>query len=875
MPAQCQTIVQAIAGGSAPITSYEYQSSCGGGPFIATGTGNTVTPLLYQGGFGGVTLPYVAIKAHDQWIPYTQVAPVNTTFGPGGVSEPPFIGSASVVFTQAGILTINQHVVQQAPRSTVVLDEKEVIDFNTGKDSYVFDETVSGDPSNNPPCPFYSFLEESGQATDVISFTPASQTPVSLKFSNPAVTASGALSFSQVDPNSVASAPGARAISADGVSAAALVFQSTSDSPVTLSLSGTSGSTSSVGLGPFTATYLSSPSPVTAQAPLDVQSPINPGCASGAASSNTDATPCTFLALLWAPKQMQTNGVFQHTNLITIQATQSSPGGSSTGNQSATATINLQPPPLVLVHGIWSSPRTWIAFLQWLNTNYPGQIVDAADYSLSSALTFETPSTQQDLARAIADSLSLAASSGVVASKVDVVAHSMGGLVTRYFEDNGPPTLYSTIPLPANPVHNLITIGTPQDGTPFASFAEKYQSAVTPATGNRLFVTLCAVTRTCTFGGLLANFGMKIDSGVASLEAGLPASSPSETYSSIVGHAPNGTPTGLLLNAAINVYVPFNSIDGILMTPDNDLIVPGVDQNVGAQETATVPDVVHLSFVNLALSYIGLSSAAETGETASQAAWQQSLFWLTGGGQAPQTNAQIRSGIAASQLSQATTAPMPTFDLTGYTQVAASNVSFTPVSGSSIPTGASVTITPFSAKTLTELLLFQSVDGPTDAALVYSTESPFTVSFTPSRLGTVSFTAFAVFNDNTFAAVPLTYTLQPPGTPLRLSLTAPIASLPVGMTIAVPVQADFSNGTADVSSAATYTARSGTKNVFSVGTNGQITTTGNGVDWLDVSYEGLMTSAQISVGSCTYALNPTNQIVQQSGGSARFLDRNS
>ena len=104
MPAQCQTIVQAIAGGSAPITSYEYQSSCGGGPFIATGTGNTVTPLLYQGGFGGVTLPYVAIKAHDQWIPYTQVAPVNTTFGPGGVSEPPFIGELYTLLPELAYL---------------------------------------------------------------------------------------------------------------------------------------------------------------------------------------------------------------------------------------------------------------------------------------------------------------------------------------------------------------------------------------------------------------------------------------------------------------------------------------------------------------------------------------------------------------------------------------------------------------------------------------------------------------------------------------------------------------------------------------------------------------------------------------------------
>jgi triacylglycerol esterase/lipase EstA (alpha/beta hydrolase family) len=51
----------------------------------------------------------------------------------------------------------------------------------------------------------------------------------------------------------------------------------------------------------------------------------------------------------------------------------------------------------------------------------------------------------------------------MAARTVEVVARSMGGLVTRYFLSTagyaGSPVLLS------NPVHKLITIGTPHQGT--------------------------------------------------------------------------------------------------------------------------------------------------------------------------------------------------------------------------------------------------------------------------------------------------------------------------------------------------------------------------------------------------------------------------
>ena len=125
-----------------------------------------------------------------------------------------------------------------------------------------------------------------------------------------------------------------------------------------------------------------------------------------------------------------------------------------------------------------------------------------------------------------------------------------------------------------------------------------------------------------------------------------------------------------------------------------------------------------------------------------------------------------------------------------------------------------------------------------------------------------------VFTDNTFATQPLSYPLQPNGNVLNVTIEAPPANLPIGLGTIIPAQAGFSNGLVNVTKQATYVARSGGTNVLSVGADGSITTTGNGFDWLDVSYGGQIASAMITVGSCPYSLGPTQQIIQQIGGTA-------
>jgi triacylglycerol esterase/lipase EstA (alpha/beta hydrolase family) len=77
----------------------------------------------------------------------------------------------------------------------------------------------------------------------------------------------------------------------------------------------------------------------------------------------------------------------------------------------------------------------------------------------------------------------------MAARTVDVVAHSMGGLVARYYlSDSG----YSENPaLSINPVHKLITIGTPHSGSDLATTLWNNQSkSFVNANNNPLLLAL-------------------------------------------------------------------------------------------------------------------------------------------------------------------------------------------------------------------------------------------------------------------------------------------------------------------------------------------------------------------------------------------------
>src|SRR5207245_1812012 len=158
-------------------------------------------------------------------------------------------------------------------------------------------------------------------------------------------------------------------------------------------------------------------------------------------------------------------------------------------------------------------------------------------------------------------------------------------------------------------------------------------------------------------------------------------------------------------------------------------------------------------------------------ETESLLVFQVAAFWLMGGGTpTPQASTRQTSLSPATQVesNDRGVASRPPPDLTGYTQIPASNVSFSPAAGSALTINSSTNITATSStKTITEVLLFQAVSDPTDTILLDSTQSPFSISFTPMRIESTTVTAFALFSHMTYPTTALSYTLHPLSDPLH------------------------------------------------------------------------------------------------------------
>ena len=129
--------------------------------------------------------------------------------------------------------------------------------------------------------------------------------------------------------------------------------------------------------------------------------------------------------------------------------------------------IYLHRPPIIFVHGIWSSSDAWI------EAGYYGDMARRlgvgsyyVNYEGQTHVGFNAlyPRVKQ----ASLDWISSYQRRGIACSQVQVVAHSMGGLLTRTWMRE--PNFYSAENYNEGSVDMLLTINTPHHGSAFANF---------------------------------------------------------------------------------------------------------------------------------------------------------------------------------------------------------------------------------------------------------------------------------------------------------------------------------------------------------------------------------------------------------------------
>ena len=136
------------------------------------------------------------------------------------------------------------------------------------------------------------------------------------------------------------------------------------------------------------------------------------------------------------------------------------------------AAVNLTPvaPPIVLVHGLWGTVTSLSNLHNFLDQTPPWkfhpELVQAIGYT--NFLAFDEPEPAAVLNNQILTLFGALDAEHVVGGRVDVVAHSMGGLVARHYSGLG--AYRGARDRGQGKFHTIVTLDTPETGSALAQY---------------------------------------------------------------------------------------------------------------------------------------------------------------------------------------------------------------------------------------------------------------------------------------------------------------------------------------------------------------------------------------------------------------------
>jgi pimeloyl-ACP methyl ester carboxylesterase len=168
------------------------------------------------------------------------------------------------------------------------------------------------------------------------------------------------------------------------------------------------------------------------------------------------------------------------------------PQGTQTNTTMINVTTTIVRPPLVLIHGLWSNGASWNSTFLRSSMNQTLYTVFPADYGATNAASFAT--NQGRVQGFIAEAVRRIRAKQFAATQADVIAHSMGGILTRLYANLSQYNRNDNLNM--GDVHRMITLDTPHIGTNFANLlVALHQSTPAPTEQTVMNLTQGLITQ--------------------------------------------------------------------------------------------------------------------------------------------------------------------------------------------------------------------------------------------------------------------------------------------------------------------------------------------------------------------------------------------